>query len=42
MQVDRLLKIHFEKHQDRKTQRISDTNAAAKEIKNVINKEFGF
>ena len=41
-QVDRLLKVHFEKHQDRKTRRISDTNAAAKEIKNAMNKEFGF
>ena len=41
-QVDRLLKIHFQKHQDNKTRKISDTNAAVKEIKKSMDKEFGF
>ena len=41
-QVNRLLRLHFGKHQDKKTKKISDSETAVKEITKAMNKEFGF
>ena len=39
-EVNRLLKVHFEKHHDKKTKKINDSEAMATEIK--IGDEQGF